>query len=341
MKLSPRDAPAYFARPDLTKSGLLIYGGDAMRVALKRQEVIAALVGPAGEEEMRLTRLPAAEVRKDPALLADGLKAQGFFPGHRVVFLEDATDQVAKPVEAALTDWRDGDATLVVTAGSLAARSALRKIFEGHPNAFAAAIYDDPMGRAEIEAEISRAGLSEIPRDAMTAIEALAHALDPGDFRQTLEKLALYKLGDSAPVTEEDVMAVAPASTEADLDDILNVVAEARPGEIGPLLNRLEAQGVQPVGLCIGAARHFRQLYAAASAPGGPAEGIGKLRPPVFGPRRNRMTRQAQSWGAAKLETALGILVDTDLTLRSAQRAPAMAVLERSFVRLAMLGRQR
>ncbi len=341
MKLSPRDAPAYFAKPDPSKAGLLIYGSDAMRVALKRQEVIAALVGPDGEEEMRLTRLPAAEVRKDPALLADGLKAQGFFPGHRVVFLEDANDQAAKPVEAALADWQDGDATLVVTAGSLTARSALRKIFEGHANAYAAAIYDDPMGRAEIEAELTRAGLSAIPREAMEAIEGLAHALDPGDFRQTLEKLALYKMGDAEAITVDDVTAVAPASTEADLDDILNVVAEARPGEIGPLLNRLEAQGVQPVGLCIGAARHFRQLYTAASAPGGPSEGIGKLRPPVFGPRRNRMTRQAQNWGSAKLETALGILTDTDLTLRSAQRAPAMAVLERSFVRLAMLGRQR
>ena len=44
MKLSSRDAPGYFARPDSDKMGLLIYGGDAMRIALKRQEVIAGLV---------------------------------------------------------------------------------------------------------------------------------------------------------------------------------------------------------------------------------------------------------------------------------------------------------
>ena len=71
MKLSPRDAPAYFARPDPDKTGLLIYGTDAMRVALKRQEVIAALIGPQGEEEMRLTRIQAGELRKDPAMLLD------------------------------------------------------------------------------------------------------------------------------------------------------------------------------------------------------------------------------------------------------------------------------
>ena len=46
MKLSPRDAPRYFAKPEPQRTGLLIFGPDAMRVALKRQEVIAALIGP-------------------------------------------------------------------------------------------------------------------------------------------------------------------------------------------------------------------------------------------------------------------------------------------------------
>ena len=67
MKLSTRDANAYFAKPDPDKTGLLMYGSDAMRVALKRQEVLAALLGPAAEEEMRLTRINAGELRKDPA----------------------------------------------------------------------------------------------------------------------------------------------------------------------------------------------------------------------------------------------------------------------------------
>ena len=77
MKLSPRDAPSYFAKPDPSKTGLLIYGSDAMRVALRRQEVIKALIGPEGEEEMRLSRIPAAELRKDAALLNDATIALG------------------------------------------------------------------------------------------------------------------------------------------------------------------------------------------------------------------------------------------------------------------------
>lgn len=340
MKLGPRDAPAYFAKPDPARPGLLIYGADAMRVSLRRQEAIKALIGPQGEEEMRLTRMNAADLRKDPAMLMDAVKAQGFFPGPRVAFVEDATDNVAGPVTEALAEWREGDAVIVVTAGQLKPASRLRKLFEGHKRAYAAAIYDDPPTRAEIETALKQAGIGEVSADAMRDLNALARALDPGDFRQTVEKLALYKLGDATPLAPEDVAACAPSSVEAEMDDILHIVAEARPGEIGPVMKRLRAQGVQPVGLCMAASRHFRTLYAAASDPGGPAQGIARVRPPVFGPRRNRMQRQAQAWSATRLQDAVTLITDCDLALRSAgQTAPDMALLERTLIRLAMMPR--
>ncbi len=341
MKLTSRDANRYFAKPDPSRTGLLIYSADAMRVALKRQEVIEALLGPNGEEEMRLTRIPGGELRKDPAMLLDAVKSISFFPGPRVAFVENATDASAPAIANALQDWSDGDAQVIVTAGQLKASSKLRKLFENHPNAYAVGLYDDPPTREEIEAELARSGLTQVDPQAMTDLTTLSRELSPGDFRQTLEKLALYKLNDPDPASSDDVAACAPATSEAALDDILNIVAEARTAEIGPILNKLQAQGVNAVSLCINATRHFRTLYAAAADPGGAAQGVARMRPPIYGPRRDRMIRQAQAWGAPKLETALTLLTDTDLQLRSAgQRAPAMALVERMLIRLAMLARR-
>ncbi len=341
MKLSARDANRYFSKPDPDRTGLLIYGPDAMRVALKRQEVIAALIGPQGEEEMRLTRIPGGELRKDPARLGDALKEVSFFPGPRVAFVEDATDTAAPSILAALEDWAPGDAQIIVTAGQLKASSKVRKAFENHPRTYAVGIYNDPPTREEIEADLKGAGLKNIDREAMTDLANLARELDPGDFRQTCEKLALYKWNDDLPVTSEDVAACAPVSTEAALDDVLNIVAEGRAQELGPVMRKLQAQGVNPVTLIISATRHFRALYTAASDPGGAAAGIARMRPPIFGPRRDRMLRQASSWGAPKLEEALTGLTDTDLKLRSAgQHAPDMALVERMFLRMSMLARR-
>jgi DNA polymerase-3 subunit delta len=106
-------------------------------------------------------------------------------------------------------------------------------------------------------------------------------------------------------------------------------------------MKRLKDQGMQPVNLTIGATRHFKTLFSAASDQGGAANGVGKLRPPVYGPRRDMIVSQAQHWGARKLQEALTVLTDLDLQLRSAgQRAPAMELVERSLIRLAIMARR-
>ncbi|MEQ6249749.1 DNA polymerase III subunit delta [Sulfitobacter sp. HNIBRBA3233] len=330
MKLNRRDATALIAKPPADRLGLLVFGSDAMRVAIKRQEYLRALLGPAADEEMRLTRIPAADLRREPALLNDAIKAVGFFPGPRAAFVEDATEQVAGAVLDALSDWQPGDAQIVVSAGDLKKTSKLRKAFESHPNAYALAIYDDPPDRAEIARLLADTGL-QAEGSVMAALEDLARTLDPGDFRQTLEKLSLYKLSTpNDPVTLDDIAACAPASVEAGVDDILNVVAEAQSAKIGPLMRRLQSQGVNAVTLSIMAMRHFRTLHRVACSPGAPIYGVRD---------RDRVARQARAWGTAKLENALTMLTDTDLQLRSAgQTAPALAIIERLFIRLAMYG---
>jgi DNA polymerase-3 subunit delta len=338
MKLAGRDATRYFQRPDPARTGLLIHGADAMRVAMRRQEVIAALIGAEGEAEMRLSRMSGGDLRRDAAALLDAVKAQGFFPGPRVAFVEDATDAAAPAILSALQDWAPGDAQIVITANLLKPTSAIRKVFEGHKNAFAVAIYDDPPTTEEIEDALRRAGLAAIPPDAMADLGALARALDPGDFRQTLDKIALYKFQDTSPLTPADIAACAPATIEAEVDEILHIVAESRVAEIAPVMQRLSGQGVNAVTLCIGATRHFRTLHAAMADPAGAQKiwnGVRNFK------LRDRMQAQARNWPVHKLETALGVLMDADLTLRSASRAPALAVMERTLIRLAMLGRAR
>lgn len=341
MLLKGAEIARYLARPDPTRPALLIYGQDAMRVALKRGEAVAALAGADAQAEMRLVRMDGADLRRDGAALLDEIKAVGFFPGQRVVLVEDAADTAAPAIAAAIGAWAHGDAVIVVTAGALARTSALRKLFEPHPSAVCAPVYDDPPGEEEIARWLSDAGLRAVPPAAMRDLSALARALDPGDFRQLVKKIGLYKYGDDTPLTPDEIAALAPASVEADVDQLVAAAADGEAAALGPLMRRIETQGIAPVTICIAAMRHFRALHLAASDPGGAQAGLGRVRPPVFGPRRDRMARQAQHWGMRALEDAVHQLIETDLTLRSSSRAPAMAVIERALIRLAMMPRGR
>ena len=132
MKLAGDKANNYFSNPDANHTAILIYGADSMRVALRRQELLKSLIGENAEEEMRLTRISGSDLRNDPALLLDGLKANGFFPGPRAVFVEGATDTNSIVIDIAMQDWQTGDAILVLTSNQLNARSKLRKIIENN-----------------------------------------------------------------------------------------------------------------------------------------------------------------------------------------------------------------
>lgn len=338
MKLAAAEAARFLARPDPAVAAALLHGPDAMRTALRRQALVAALIGPEGAAEMRLTRLPAAELRRDPAAVQDAMRAAGFFPGPRAVLVEDATEAAAPALLAAIEDWRPGDAVILVAAGELKPANALRKGFEAARRAVAIAIHPDPPGRAEIEAKLSRAGL-RLERDAAGDVEILAQSLDPGDFDQTLEKLALYKLGDAAPVTSADVAAVAPAPAEAEIDAIIADAAEGRADALARAMRNLGGGGAAATGLVIAAGRHFRALHAAASAPDGPDAALARARPPVFGPRRARMAAQVGRMGRDNLEQALALLTDADLALRSTRPPPGLALVERTLVRIAMMRR--
>lgn len=338
MKADARSAARFLETPDPARPAVLLYGPDAMRIALKRQALVAQLVGPEGEAEMRLTRMPAADLRSDAASLGDAMRAQGFFPGQRVVLLEDATDSAAKAIGQALEDWAPGDAMLIITAGQLGTGAkGLRKLIESHPTAMAIAIYADPPRPEEIDAQLAAAKLGDFSNDARSDIHALGRALDPGDFAQLIEKIYLYTRSNTGPIQPADVAAVAPASIEADLDDAVNLLAQGAAGGIAPQLQRLVAQGTTPVSLILAAQRYFRLLHAAATARGGPESALNSARPALFGPRRARFLDHLRGWRADRLEAALQTLTDTDLALRSSRPVPAQAMVERAFVRIAML----
>lgn len=314
---------------------MLVTGEDGARVAEARSTLVRALVGPEAEAEMRLERITAAELRRDGTLLLDAIKAVGFFPGPRAVLVEDATDGLAPAAASALDAWAAADARLVVTGTGLAAKGALRKLFEGRRDAAAITLYDDPLTEAEVGDLLREAGLSRIEPAAREEISLLAQTLTPGDFRGLVERLSLHQIGAEGPLAAAAVIALAPQGGEAEVDDLLAAVTEGRRDRVAPLLARLAAEGVGPVAVAIQALRHMRALLAVASDPNGIQAGLSALRPPAGGARRQALSKAAESWRREKIEDALRALVELDLELRSGGRLPDHALLERVLIRLA------
>jgi DNA polymerase-3 subunit delta len=331
VKLRGGEVARFCAQPPKNIAGALIYGEEPGLVAARRDALLAALLGANAREEMRLTAVAAADARSDPAAIDAALRAQGFFPGPRAVVVSDATDGLAATLTAAL-DAAAPDAFLLVTAGVLPARSALRKAFEAAKAAVAAPCFRDPPTMADLRVRLQQVGVENIANHALDDLLNAVSDLDPALIDGLLAKLALYKLGDATELDSADIAACAPPRGTAALDGLLDAVSAGNPTATLGALAMLDAQGVSAVEIAIAGGRHFRQLHALVAGSGG-AAAAARLGPPS---RRDRLSAQAHRWGAPRLESALAAIHEADAALRRGGERPAAAIIARVLLRLAL-----
>ena len=338
MKLNAREALQFCKSPDRRYAAILIYGEDGVEVSRRRSQLIKTLSGGGGD--LALTQLDAGAARRDPAIITDAIQSKGFFGGDPIVLIENGTDGLAAGLADILSSIREDDAFLVITAGVLPARSKLRKLFEGERRVAAAPCYLNAIGKADIQDMLKDAKITNIQDHAVEDLVNFARHSDRGALLDLITRLSLYTLSSDEPVNSHDVINCLPGAGDADLDEVLDAVADGNAQEIGPIMAKLESQGVNATTLAISTMRKFRQLHAISSA-GGPADAvISRLRPPVFGPRRDALTRQARMWTTPKCEGALKLILETDASLRGGAAAAGYPLLERALMRLAM-GAQR
>jgi len=337
MKLASKNTNSYCLRPNFSMAGLLIYGVDEIQVSKKKQDFIDAIVGPSGPEEMRLSTINTPDLRRDTTLLSNSIKFQAFFPGKRCIVINNATDSITEAVELGITEWQPDDAYFVIAAQHLTPRSTLRKLFELSNKVQVAAIYDNPPTEHELRTELNKYNFSSIEQDALEEIMILGRSLNAIEFSQTLLKISLFKQEHTSPLSFTDVKKCAPFTLESSVQDAIDIVADGKSSLVGPVLAKLESQGINLIRLCTAMTQHFRKLYLASSDPSGPEAGVKKLRPPISFKRANTMVRQVNAWSPNKLTTAISLLTDLDLELRTTTNIPKKAHTERAVIRLAML----
>ncbi len=330
MKLGAVQAARFCRAPDLALVGALLHGTDEGLVAMRRRELVAAVLA-ADADPMRLSRLEASAVRRDPALLDAALRSRGFFTGRAAVLVENATDALAPALADVLSGATPEDAFVIVSAGTLTGRSELLRLFAGARHLAAVQISAAAPRPGEIVARLGELGLGTgLEEGAIALLAAMGQSLEPSCFDRLLENVAVYSLGGTQPLRADDVRLLSPAGLDAELDAFVDAVAEGRSEEVGPTLRRVVAAGATAVQILLGLQRHFRALMMAA---GGAAGG----RMPVWGARRDVAIAQSRTWRLARLEAAARMLYETDARVRSAERAPDLALVERCALRLAIM----
>jgi DNA polymerase-3 subunit delta len=336
VKIAPRDADRFVRRPPEGLRVAVVYGPDRGLVR-ERSEALARAVVPDAADPFRIAELAGDRVARDPALLADEAAAIAFGGGRRVVHVRDADDGVA--VAAGLVLERlAADALVIVEAGELAARSALRALVEKAAAGAAIACYHDEgatLART-IDEALAAHGLGA-DREARTEL-ALALGGDRLASRAEIAKLAAF-MGERTAVTRSDVEAAVGDAAEASLDEVAFAVGAGDAIRLERALGRAFAQGENEVAVLRAVLRHVALLHGVAiraAASGSREDALGAVRPPLHFRVRDAAVAALPRWTAARLERALTVLMDAEIAVKTTGN-PQRVIVRKALLDLALL----
>jgi DNA polymerase III subunit delta len=342
VKIEPRQAEAFLKKPDPRIRGVVIYGSDDGLVAERAQQ-LARTVCEDLKDPFRVVDIAGEALKGDPARLADEFGAMSLMGGRRVIRVRPAGEEAVAALEN-LAAASAGDALVVLEAGNLTPRSGLRTLAETEACLAALPCYMDSAEDLErlVESAAKAQGLAVEPDALEWIVERLGG--DRGQTRSEIDKLLLYKTGDeSKSVTLDDALAVLGDTAAIGIDDVIGATFDGNVEALDRALERVFAEGGNPVQLVRALQRHADQLHMVSGtvAAGGNFEAaLYKVRGlPRGGPGRRRFESHARSWSLPRLSAALDRILEDELRTKSTG-LPDEAIARRLCLALAQSARQ-
>jgi DNA polymerase-3 subunit delta len=320
MKLSDREIPGFVKKPNPRIRAVLLYGPDEGRA---REYARALVAGVAGQppDPFRYAELSAAQIKEHPAALADEAGQLSFTGGRRVVRVRAGPGSGAGEAAAACEILLEskGDALVIVEAGDIDGRSALRRMFEEADDAAAIACYRDE-GRAlgDVIRETLAGFKVRVTPDALAWLEERLGG-DRGLTRAEIEKLALY-VGPGGEAGLSEAQAVVGDSADVGLDDLAHALADGDLAALERAFDKLLAEGGSAIAMLRAGQRQFMRLHLAAghlNAGRDERIAMGALRPPVFWKEVPRFRAQLARWRLPAIEAALSRLLAGEIDAKS------------------------
>ncbi|MEA3039918.1 MAG: polymerase subunit delta [Sphingomonadales bacterium] len=294
---------------------------------------LAKLGAPSGAERVDLT---GAELKADPARLADEAASISLFGGARFVWVEPADDQCLAAAEALLEAPAAGN-PVVLVAGALKPASKLLKLALAAPAALAFASYA-PEGREaeQLAADMARAeGL--IARGDVARRLAEATAGNRAILAGELAKLADYL--DASPdrpqaLDHDGIDAVGAAAEEGDLSRLVDSVGSGDARLLTAELMRLAGEGIEGIPLIRAVLRRMSLLARLrAQVEGGTSidavmASQGKS---LFWKEKPAISQQLGRWRSDLLAKSVSRLVEAERQAKASGTLGARAVDEELF----------
>lgn len=302
----------------------LLFGADEAG----SRALAARLPGALGADAERVDLTPA-QLKADPALLADEAASVSLFGTRRFIRVDGAGEDCASAVEALLAATATDNPVLLIGTATMKRDSRLVTLITQHPFGRAYESKTPTPESAAATAESLARGLGLRLAGGVTGRLLAATGGDRALTVRELEKLALFLDAATDRVREVDdaaLDAIGVDAGEADLGRVFDAVLAGDEVRLDGELARAAADGAEGITVIRAGLRRFGPLAAArAELDRGTAAGaaIGRH---VFGRDREVAARCLPRWSAARLAAAICRLGEMERALKRPDTPGPVAV---------------
>lgn len=349
MKVTGARQDRFLSQPPRDLLGALLFGPDRGLVKARSAALISTLA-PDVDPAFGATVLTSDDLITDPARLMDEMSAMSLLGGTRLVRLrldhERSGAAIAKIIKQIDAEPMRVEAKLVIEAGDLSTRSAIRKAAEAAKHIAALGCY--PLGlrdrRQQIKDKLESLsiGISNDALDLWVPLLEGDHALAEGE----VEKMALYKgygADKGASVSPDDVRAVAAGAQGSAIDPIIQDALAGRVDSLDSRFRRAVEAKTSPIAVHFALQRHILRLCEASARMDRGESAVSatrSLRPPIFRMQEDAFVATLNRWNGRALRSALTQCQTVERELKSTG-APAEALTERLLFGLAKFAARR
>jgi DNA polymerase III subunit delta len=334
MKIAGSRQDEFVNQPNPEIACIMLFGPDRGLVHERALTLVKTVVDDLNDP-FRVVEIHGADLKSDPARLADEAKAVAFGGGRRLIRIKNVNDTITKTIADYLEIVTPEDALIIIEGGELGPRSSLRKLFEKAKKAASIACYGDNARNLPmvINETLTAHGLKPT-RDAMAYLVNNLGS-DRSITRGELEKLSLY-MGAPGSVELADATAAINDNAAMAMDDITLAVGCGDKTKLDKALVRTLGEGIHPIQILRATARHFLRLHEAAGMVASgkdPTMAMKSLKPPVIFMQVDKFRVQLQRWHPAHISDALNLLIMAEMDCKTTG-APVEAICWRTLMRI-------
>jgi DNA polymerase-3 subunit delta len=339
MKLQTRQIDGFLKSPDKSARAILVYGPDQGLVK-ERAKIISLTIVTDLNDPFNAAHLTGELIEADPSRFFDEVNALSLMGGARLIRVTDVDNKFAVHLKDWLKSNPSDGAVVVIEAGGLGPRDALRKHCEEAPNAVALPCYiPDERDMANFIRDQIRERGKSIDNDA---IAWLSRALkgDRDIVRMEIEKCCLYVGLNQNMITLADVQASCGENGDQGLDDLIDATFSRDPLRALGTFRRIMDEGTDIIVVERSLQNHIRRLHQVKidiEENGQSIElAMKKLQPPVFFKQEEKFRSQINKFSSPYLRRLLARLSEIEAETKRTG-TPSKTLMSDALLKLASL----